>query len=81
MIETDSEPVKGIHEEIDYALDLRFLLDLVVDFASKRNWDGSAILDCKSQQKVHLLVSYNHRRHRPTPANIRQLLTEMGNFE
>jgi hypothetical protein len=52
--------VKGIHEDIDYELDLRFLLDLVVDFASKRNWDGSAIMDCKSQQKVHLLVSYNH---------------------
>jgi len=57
---TDFEPVKGIHEDINYELNLRLPLDLEVDFASKRNWDGSTILDCKSQQKVHLLVSYNH---------------------
>jgi len=59
MIGTDSELVKGIQKDIDYELESRFL-DFVVNFASKRNWDGSAILDCKSQQKVHLLVFYNH---------------------
>jgi hypothetical protein len=52
--------VKGIQKDIDYELELMFLLDFVVDFASRRSWDGSAILDCKSQQEVHLLVSYNH---------------------
>jgi hypothetical protein len=48
MIGTDSELVKGIQKDIDYELESRFL-DFVVNFASKRNWDGSAILDCKSE--------------------------------
>lgn len=60
MTGTDFELVKGIQKDIDYELDSRFLLDFVVDFGSKRNWDGSAILDCKSKQEVHLLVSYIH---------------------
>jgi hypothetical protein len=60
MTGIDSEPVKGIQKNIEYELDSRFFLDFGVDFAFKRNWDGSAILDCKSQLKVHLLVSYNH---------------------
>jgi hypothetical protein len=60
MTRIDSKPVKGIQKDIDYELDSRFLLAFVVDFASKRNWDGCAILDCKSQQKVHLLITYNH---------------------
>jgi hypothetical protein len=60
MTETNFEPVKETQKDIDYEFELMFLLDFVVYFASKRSWDGSAILDCKSQQKVHLLVSYNH---------------------
>jgi hypothetical protein len=53
MTETDFKSVKGIQKDIDYEFELMFLLDFVVDFASKRSCDGSAILDCKSQQKVH----------------------------
>jgi hypothetical protein len=60
MTGIDSEPVKGIQKNIEYELDSRFFFDFRVDFASKRNWDGCATLGCKSQQKVHLLVSCNH---------------------
>jgi hypothetical protein len=57
---TDSEPVEGIQKNVEHELDSRFFLDFGIDFASKRNWDGCATLGCKSQQKVHLLVSCNH---------------------
>jgi hypothetical protein len=44
MTKIDFEPVKGIQKDIDYELELMFLLD----FSSRRSWDSFAILDCKS---------------------------------
>ena len=50
----DWEPLEGILKGIDCEHDVKLLLDSLIGSNSKKNQGGSATLDCRSLNKVHL---------------------------